>query len=84
MLEFQEIYEQQALKASNYASIKECKNRRFNTGTCLICHQHFDVLLHIHAEEHGFKNAYEMIDSGVVVFDYEKYRDKPPKFKRKR
>ena len=53
--------------------VHRCKNRRFNPGTCLICGLHFDVLLHIHAESHGFKDAYEMIDAGLVKFDYERY-----------
>lgn len=73
IIEFQEVYLQGALDSSNRAKYHRCKNRRFNPGTCLICGLHFDVLLHLHAESHGFKDAYEMIDAGLVEFDYERY-----------
>ena len=73
IIEFQEAYLQGALDSSNRAKYHRCKNRRFNPGTCLICGLHFDVLLHIHAESHGFKDAYEMIDAVLVKFYYERY-----------
>ena len=73
IIEFQEAYLQGALDSSNRAKYHRCKNRRFIPVTCLICGLHFDVLLHIHAESHGFKDAYEMIDAGLVKFDYERY-----------
>lgn len=73
IFKFQETYLQGALDSSNYARYHRCKNRRFNPGTCLICGLHYDVLLHIHAESHGFKDAYEMINAGMIEFDYERY-----------
>lgn len=74
ILKFHESYLNSALQASEFARIHKCKNRRFNTGTCLLCGLHFDVLLHAHAESHGYKDAYEMIRAGVVRFDYEDFQ----------
>lgn len=34
---------------------------RWTPGICLFCGEEFDVLLHCHAREHGFKDAYDMI-----------------------
>lgn len=40
-------------------------DKRFTPGLCLCCGEYVDVLLHIHAEQHGFKDAYEQIEKGM-------------------
>lgn len=78
---FHESYLIEASKDSEFAKRHRLSNRRFNPGKCLICGLHFDVLLHTHAESHGFKNAYQMINAGVIEFDYQVYEERKRKMK---
>ena len=71
MLNFYEDFEKRAERDSVICSKKKNKEPRFNSGTCLICNEHFDVLLNLHSQQHGDKNAQEQIDDNKVLFDWE-------------
>jgi hypothetical protein len=51
--------------------LKLSKDPRFNSGICTICGEHMDLLLHVHSQEHGFKDAYEQIKAGKYKLDYQ-------------
>lgn len=75
-MKFLDVFERSASAQSAYYRLHKNTDIRFNPGICKVCGQHFDVLLHSHAELDGYKNAYEMIKDGVIVFDFEQYRRK--------
>lgn len=55
---------------NNFNKLTLSKNPRFNSGICLVCGEHMDLLLHIHAESHGFKDAYDQIKYGYWLEDW--------------
>lgn len=68
---FNKYYEKQANNHGKYFKYNKNEDPRFNSGICLLCGEHFDVLLHCHSQQHGYKNAYEQIDDNKVKFDWE-------------
>lgn len=50
------------------------KDLKYAPGVCKICGLHYDVLLKLHAKEHGYDSEYDMINDGQVIFDFERYR----------
>ena len=50
--------------------LKLSKDPRFNSGICTVCGEHLDLLLHVHAQEHGFKDAYDQIKQGKYKSDW--------------
>lgn len=70
-MKFNKYYEKQANNPGKYFKYNKNEDPRFNSGICLLCGEHFDVLLHCHSQQHGYKNAYEQIDDNKVKFDWE-------------
>lgn len=68
-MKFNKYYENQANNHGKYFKYNKNEDPRFNSGICLLCGEHFDVLLHCHSQQHGYKNAYEQIDDNKVKFD---------------
>ena len=57
--------------------LKLSKDPRFNSGICTVCGEHLDLLLHIHAQGHGFKDAYDQIKQGKYKPDWKlDYKEK--------
>lgn len=52
------------------------KDLKYAPGICKICGLHYDVLLKVHAWEHGFKDEYDMINQGYVYLDCDRYKEK--------
>lgn len=50
--------------------LKLSKDPRYNSGICTICGEHLDMLLHLHSQLHGFKDAYDQIRHGKYKLDY--------------
>lgn len=57
--------------AHSLDKLKLSKDPRFNSGICLICGEHVDVLLHVHSQLHGYKDAYEQIRKGKYKTDWD-------------
>lgn len=55
------------------------RDDRFNPGICLLCGEHFNVLLHCHSQAHGYADAYAQINDKKVKFDWE-LRDENKRF----
>ena len=51
-------------------------NERFVPCICKICGESLKVVTHTHAESHGYADAYELIDSGNLIFEGERNEDK--------
>lgn len=61
----------------NLNTLTRSKDPRFNSGICTVCGEHLDVLLHLHAQSHGFKDAYDQIKQGKYKADWLlKYKEK--------
>lgn len=57
-------------------------NERFVPCICTICGESLSVVTHTHAESHGYTDAYELIDSGKLIYEGEEHEDKFYKFTR--
>lgn len=42
------------------------KNKENQPCICLLCGYELNILTHVHAEKHGYKNKYEMMEAGVL------------------
>ena len=42
------------------------KNSENRPCICTLCGDNLNILTHVHAEKHGFKNKYEMMEAGMV------------------
>ena len=63
--------------ANSLDKLKLSKDPRFNSGICTVCGEHVDVLLHMHAQLHGFKDAYDQIKQGKYKPDWKtNYKEK--------
>ncbi len=49
---------------------------RLQPCICTICGEYLNVVLHIHAEKHGYNSAEEFINSGKVIFKNEDFNRK--------
>ena len=47
---------------------------RLQPCICTICGEYLNVVLHIHAEKHGYNSAEEFINSGKVIFKNEDFK----------
>lgn len=74
-MKFLDHFEQEASAQSEYYKKHRQKDLRYCPGRCKVCGKHFDVLLHSHAEADGYKDAYEMINKGLIIFDFERYEN---------
>lgn len=58
-------------KYERLSKLTKSKDPRFNSGICTICGEHMDVLLHLHSQLHGYKDAYEQIACGTYRVDFD-------------
>lgn len=59
---------------------KPNKNLWLNPHKCLICGSVLDMVLHAHAEKHGFKTREQFLTSGMVQPITESWRESYAKF----
>lgn len=46
---------------------------RLKSGICTVCGEYLNVILHTHAQKHGYETAEEFINAGKVVFKDENF-----------
>ncbi len=47
-------------------SVRSKKALAWTAGRCKLCGECYEVLTNVHAERHGFRDKYEMIECGAV------------------